>query len=131
MALCSKAQLDDEWRRSTDVLSEILGEAIRMASVPGGLYSRAVASSAAKAGIRLLFNSEPVTQSHIVDRCLVLGRFNIMRRHDPGRSAALVAGDRQLLIREYLFWNTKKVAKVALGGAWLKARVLLMERLAK
>ena len=131
MALCSKAQLDDEWQRSGEVLSEILGEAIRVASVPGGFYSRAVASSAAKAGILLLFNSEPVTQSHIVDRCLVLGRFNIMRGHDPRRSAELVAGDQQLLMREYLFWNTKKLAKVVLGSAWLKARVLLMERLAK
>jgi peptidoglycan/xylan/chitin deacetylase (PgdA/CDA1 family) len=131
MALCSKEQLDDEWQRGGEVLSEILGEPIRVASVPGGFYSRAVASSAAEAGIRLLFNSEPVTQSQIVDGCLVLGRFNIMREYAPDRSAALVAGDRQLLMREYLFWNTKKLAKAVLGSLWLKARVLLMERRAK
>ncbi len=131
MALCSEAQLDDEWQRSGKVLSEILGEPVRVASVPGGLYSRAVASSASKAGIRLLFNSEPVTQSHTVDECLVLGRFGVMRGNAPARSAALVAGDRQLLLREYLFWNTKKLGKRVLGSAWLKARVVLMERRAR
>ena len=131
MALCSKAQLDDEWQRSGGVLSDIVGDPIRVASVPGGLYSRAVASSASKAGIRLLFNSEPVTQSHTVDRCLVLGRFSVMRGNSPGRSAALVAGDRQLLMREYLFWNTKKLGKAVLGSVWLKARVAVMERRAR
>jgi len=131
MALCSPAQLDDEWQRSGTVLSDILGESIRVASVPGGLYSRAVASSAAKSGIRVLFNSEPVTQSHMVEGCLVLGRFSIMRGHSPGRSAALVDGNRQLLIREYLFWNAKKLGKMVLGSAWLKARVVLMERRAR
>ena len=131
MAICSKAQLDDEWGRSCEVLSEIVGEPIRVASVPGGLYSRAVASSAAKAGLRLLFNSEPVTQSHMVDGCLVLGRFYVMRGHDPNRSAALVAGDPQLKMREYLFWNSKKVGKKVLGSVWLKARVLWMEHQAR
>ena len=130
MALCSKAQLDDEWQRSGEA------ERHRRRSHPrrigaGRLYSRAVASSASKAGIRLLFNSEPVTQSHTVDRCLVLGRFSVMRGNSPGRSAALVAGDRQLLMREYLFWNTKKLGKAVLGSVWLKARVAVMERRAR
>jgi len=131
MANCPVAQLDDEWQRSVLALSEILGESIPVASVPGGYYSRQVAVAAARAGIKLLFNSEPVTRSLTVEGCLVLGRFTVKRGHPPGRSAAIVAGDRQLQIREYLFWNAKKVAKALLGGAWLRARVMLLERHAK
>ncbi|MBZ5632290.1 MAG: polysaccharide deacetylase family protein [Acidobacteriia bacterium] len=131
MAHCSMEQLDDEWHRSALMLAEILGEPIRVASVPGGDYSRQVAVAASRAGIKLLFNSEPVTGSHMVDGCLVMGRITVKRGHPPQRSAAIVAGDRQPWIQEYLFWNAKKVAKALLGGAWLRARVMLLERRTK
>ena len=131
MAHCSAAEPDNEWQRSVLSLTEILGEPIQVASVPGGYCSRHVALAAARAGIKLLFNSEPVTRSQTVDGCLVLGRFTAKRGHQPRWSAAIVAGDRQLQIREYLFWNGKKVAKGLLGGAWLRARVMLLERRAR
>jgi peptidoglycan/xylan/chitin deacetylase (PgdA/CDA1 family) len=131
MARCSAAELDSEWQRSILSLAEILGEPIQTASVPGGYYSRHVAASAARAGIKLLFNSEPITRSQTVDGCLVLGRFSAKRGYQPRWSAAIVAGDRQTQMREYLFWNGKKLAKIILGGAWLRARVMLLERTAK
>ena len=131
MARCTSAQLDDEWRRSVAALSDILGEGVDVASVPGGYYSRPVARAAARAGIRLLFNSEPVTRLQTVDGCLVAGRFTAMRGQAPQRSAAIVAGDAPLLAREYLFWNAKKLAKLLLGGVWLRARVVLLERSAR
>ena len=131
MALCSTAQLDDEWQRSVLLLTEILAEPIRVASVPGGYYSREVALAAARAGINLLFNSEPVTRSHFVDRCLVLGRFCAQRATPPDWSAAIVAGHWQPQMRTYLFWNAKKMAKTIGGTTWLRARVLLLERRAQ
>ena len=131
MARCSIAELDDEWQRSARLLTEILGEPIQVASVPGGYYSREVARAAARAGIRLLFNSEPVTGAHLVDRCLVLGRFTAQRATPAEWSAAIVAGHWQPRIRAYLFWNAKKVAKALGGTMWLRARVLLLERRAK
>jgi peptidoglycan/xylan/chitin deacetylase (PgdA/CDA1 family) len=127
MARCSAAELDDEWRRSVLSLAEILGEPVQVASVPGGLYSRGVAVAAARSGIKLLFNSEPVTHSQTVDDCLVLGRFTAKRGYESRWSAAIAAGDRQLHAREYLFWNAKKLAKTILGGLWLRARVMLLE----
>jgi len=84
-----------------------------------------------EAGIRLLFNSEPVTRSQTVDGCLVLGRFTVKRGHLPARSAAIVTGARATRMREYFFWNAKKLAKVLLGEAWLRARVALLSRRAR
>ena len=55
-------QMVVEWRRSCEVLSEIVGEPVHSASVPGGYYSRAVAETAAQAGVTDLFNSEPTTR---------------------------------------------------------------------
>ncbi len=127
MSHCSPKEMDDEWRRSTGALAEILGEPVDVASVPGGFYSRKVALAAAGAGIRLLFNSEPVRRPQTVQGCLILGRYTAKRGY-PGRwSAAILAGSRGLRTREFLFWNVKKLAKAVLGGAWLRARAVLLE----
>ena len=131
MAHCSPAQLDDEWQRSAQLLGDILSEPIEVASVPGGYYSRAVARAAARAGIKLLFNSEPVTGSQVVDHCLILGRFSAQRGTPPEWSAAIVAGRWQPRTRAYLFWNAKKVAKALGGTMWLRARVRLLEHRAQ
>lgn len=128
MAYCSTSQLHDEWRSSVLSLSEILGQPVQVASVPGGYYSRNVAVTAAAQGIKLLFNSEPVTRAQTIDGCLVLGRYTVKRGYEPRWPAAIVAGDRRLRTQEYLFWNGKKLAKMVLGGAWLRARVMLLER---
>jgi peptidoglycan/xylan/chitin deacetylase (PgdA/CDA1 family) len=131
MAYCSPRQLEEEWRNSIAVLAEILGEPIPLASVPGGYYSRRVAETAAAAGIKLLFNSEPVIESQKIDGCVVLGRFSAKRGAPPEWSAAVVAGDHWVRMREYLVWNAKKTAKAVLGMAWLSARKKLLEHRAR
>jgi hypothetical protein len=63
-----------------------------------------------------------------MDGCLVLGRFTAMRGHEPRRSHGIVTGDRRIEMRDCLFWNAKKCGKAVLGKAWLRARVMLLER---
>lgn len=123
MSLCSTAELDEEWRRSVTSLTDIIGQEVQVASVPGGFYSRRVASSAARCGIRFLFNSEPVVSTRSVDGCLVLGRFTVRRGHSPSWSAAISAGTRRPQIRQYICWNCKKVVKLLGGKVWLCARI--------
>jgi peptidoglycan/xylan/chitin deacetylase (PgdA/CDA1 family) len=64
-----------EWRQSSDVLAQLLGEACVTGAVPGGDISTQVLRSAATAGIRYLFTSEPWLRPRIVLGCWVLGRF--------------------------------------------------------
>jgi peptidoglycan/xylan/chitin deacetylase (PgdA/CDA1 family) len=128
MAHCSDEQLRDEWQRSGAILSDILGSPITVASVPGGHYSRAIAAAAANAGIRLLFNSEPTTRTHVVDGCLVFGRFCVKRSHSPEWSGRIVAGSIAPRLREMVLWNSKKVAKNLLGEIWLRGRRKILER---
>jgi hypothetical protein len=90
-----------------------------------------VAKAADRAGIKLLFNSEPVTRADFVDGCMVLGRFSAQRATAPEWSAAIVAGKWQPQMKAYLFWNAKKVAKALGGTTWLKARVRLLEKRAQ
>lgn len=122
MSACTPAQLDHEWADSVRRLSDILGERVDVASVPGGYYSRAVAESAARAGIRVLFNSEPVTRLHEVDGCLVVGRFGVQQGVPASWAAAVARGDRAPRLRRWLFWNGKKLLKRVGGDSWLRVR---------
>jgi peptidoglycan/xylan/chitin deacetylase (PgdA/CDA1 family) len=121
------AELLDEWRRSRDVLSETLGEDVVVASVPGGFYSERVARAAARAGIRILFNSEPTAAIGQVDGCLILGRYSIMRQTAAETAAAIVSGRPSPRYRQYLYWNGKKVAKMLAGPLYARIRKSLLK----
>jgi peptidoglycan/xylan/chitin deacetylase (PgdA/CDA1 family) len=122
MGACSEAQLCGEWTESVGVLSDILGERVTIASVPGGYYRRRVGEAAAKAGIRLLFNSEPVTSVGRVDGCLVAGRFSIQQGVTREWTRALVTGSPGPRWSSWAYWNAKKALKAAGGEAWLALR---------
>src|SRR6185503_7420328 len=59
MSSCSWDKMIEEWSVSVKILSQIVGERVAVASVPGGQYSRQVAQTAARSGITTLFTSEP------------------------------------------------------------------------
>jgi len=128
MSHCSEVELAEEWTRSVKTLSDIVGEPVDTASVPGGYYSNRVAKTAAAAGIRVLFNSEPTTAVHTVLGCTVVGRFNIFRGMSPEISGELVSDGAGARTRQWLFWNFKKIAKRSTGRPYLAARRWLLRK---
>jgi peptidoglycan/xylan/chitin deacetylase (PgdA/CDA1 family) len=128
MAKCTPPEMDREWRESAATLSDILGEPIETASVPGGYFSRAVASSAAQAGIRVLFNSEPVTASHTIEGCLVLGRYGVQQGVSARWAGAVAAGAPWPRFEAWAFWNAKKALKRIGGEYWLEFRRSYLRR---
>lgn len=119
MSRCSEEQLLHEWRRSADRLAQITGSPTTVASVPGGYYSRKVAETAAEAGIRYLFNSEPVRSPHTVNGCVILGRFCVKQATPLEEVLALAMGTRGARTRQWLGWNSRKVAKTMGGRLYL------------
>jgi peptidoglycan/xylan/chitin deacetylase (PgdA/CDA1 family) len=126
MSHCSNEVLIDEWTRSVNLLSDILNEQVDSASVPGGYYSTRVAETAVAAGIRILFNSEPTTAVQNILGCTVVGRYNILRGMPVRRSGDLVSVLSGARSRQWLYWNTKKLAKRFGGQAYLAARDRLL-----
>ena len=107
-----------EWRESRATLEDVLGEKVAVASVPGGGYSQAVAAAAAEAGLGALFTSEPERRLQVVEGCLVLGRFTVRRGSDDDFSLRLGRLQASALLRQWVVWNGKKVAKGMLGSAY-------------
>ena len=122
MSNCSMKQMMEEWTQSVKVLSDVLGEQVTIASVPGGHYSMKVARAASASGIKVLFNSEPVTSCHTVDGCTVLGRYSILRGTPPIVAARLSVGEPGPRLRQLLIWNLKKIPKYCAGESYLKIR---------
>jgi peptidoglycan/xylan/chitin deacetylase (PgdA/CDA1 family) len=125
MSSLSNERLLEEWKTSVDALSELLGEQIRTASVPGGYYSSRVAAAAAAAGITALCTSEPVRRMGQVRGCLVVGRLSV-RRSTPARDvAAAAAGRASPWLRQYAGWNLRKPVKALLGDRYRQLRARL------
>jgi peptidoglycan/xylan/chitin deacetylase (PgdA/CDA1 family) len=121
--------LVEEWNTSLKTLSDVLGERVCIASVPGGYYSRKVAEAAAYCGIKVLFTSEPMARAHTVNGCTVFGRYTIWRGMDPAVSAGIASGFGLPRYKQFLFWNFKKVLKAVGGRFYTQARTYLLERL--
>jgi len=128
MSACGWKRLLDEWETSVKILSDILGEPVTVASVPGGYYSKRVAEAAACAGIQVLFTSEPTMRVSQVDGCLILGRFAILRGTPPAAVARLVQDNSIPQLAQYLAWNLKKAGKHLGGAWWLAMRKRLLQR---
>jgi len=129
MASCSPDELRMEWQSSVEILSELVGAPVKVASVPGGYYSRRVAEAASLAGIEILFTSEPTTAINRVDRCMVLGRYGIQYRTSPEVAASLAAGRGVSRIRQGVLWNMKKCLKRIGGGHYLTVRRIVIDKI--
>jgi len=122
MARLSRRRLLTEWASSVHALQDLLGEPVRLGSVPGGGLSRQVVEAAAAAGLTALFTSEPTTHCRVVDGCVVIGRYALRRGMPAAAAAALASGALGARLRQACVWNLKKVAKVLGGSAYLALR---------
>ena len=111
-----------EWRESIEVLSDILGERVDLASVPNGSYNRTVGEEADSAGIRALFTSEPTRRSAQVGRCAVIGRYNVRANTQAAWVAAVAAGARVPRHTQWLEWNLKRVVRLVAGERFTQVR---------
>ena len=117
---CRREEMVREWEESRKVLADIVGVAVTAASVPGGYFSPLVASTAAEAGLQMLFNSEPDTRVRSIAGCTVIGRFMVRAGYPPDFAFKLGGLAPAVLRREWIVWNAKKILKTVLGDAYVR-----------
>lgn len=113
--VCPRAIQVQEWQYSKSLLEDITGEEVDIGSVPGGYFSPGVAEASCEAGLNTLFTSEPHLSVRSVNGCRILGRYALRHNSRLTHTAALVRGDKSVLLREWALWNGKKVLKKSLG----------------
>lgn len=117
---CGVDRMRREWSESRATLEDLLGHDVRVASVPGGYYSRAVAQTACDAGLRVLFNSEPTTTVQAEAGVLVSGRYTIRRGDRVDTARRLVQVTPWTRCAAWATWNAKAVVKPLLGGSYMR-----------
>lgn len=122
MGACPPEQVRDEWNRSVAILSDILGEPVTTASVPGGFYRPFLATAAAEAGIRALFTSNPSTLCERVGACHVLGRYTLRQWSKSSTAAAIAAGAIRPRASQWLLYSTLTFARALLGDHYTRLR---------
>jgi hypothetical protein len=126
MSKIGRNAMSQEWRDSCAALSDVLGKAVRIASIPNGYYSRAVAETAAEAGIEALFTSEPISRTFSVDGCLILGRYSIKSNGRLSLSGEIAAGDAWPRAQQFASFGLMKVAKAVGGETYLGVRKAIL-----
>lgn len=126
MGHASWPQLLDEWTRSRSILTDILGNDVQVASVPGGDFTPQVAEAAANAGFTRLFTSEPTSEARSAFGLTLVGRYTIQRWTTPETAAALACGEWLACARQAVVWNAKRVSKRLGGDRYLQLRKLLV-----
>ena len=126
MGHCAWPQLLDEWTRSRSTLSDILGNEVRVASVPGGDFAPQVAEAASRAGYVTLFTSEPTQLTRRAFGLTLVGRFAIQRWTRAETAAALATGNWLPCAQQAIVWNAKKLTKRFGGKRYLQVRRLLL-----
>jgi peptidoglycan/xylan/chitin deacetylase (PgdA/CDA1 family) len=126
MSHLAPGDLVREWKDSCEILSAIVQSPIKTASVAGGYYSQTVAQAAASAGIEVLFNSEPISSTALVDGCLVLGRYSVQSFTMPAISAAIAAGHSWPRWKQSVLWNAKRPLKTVGGEPYVTIRRKLL-----
>jgi peptidoglycan/xylan/chitin deacetylase (PgdA/CDA1 family) len=123
---CSINRMHGEWADSRAALEDVLGHEVRVASVPGGYYSRTVARTARRAGLHVLFTSEPTTALRDEDGILVVGRFTIRRGDDADTARRLVRPEPWTRCLAWATWNAKGVVKPLLGPSYRRVADWIM-----
>jgi peptidoglycan/xylan/chitin deacetylase (PgdA/CDA1 family) len=114
----SRAHMRREWTEGRQRLEDELGHAVTTGSVPGGYFSRDVGRAAAESHLFLLFNSEPVRSTRVIEGCAIAGRFTIRAGAPSDLACRLVQGAPWARSKEWAAWNAKGLVKPLLGSSY-------------
>ena len=120
----SDKQLEEEWKLSTEILSRILGENIKYASIPNGDTSKRVLHSAQKYGIEYVYTSEPTTKVSDWNGVQVIGRYVLLGDSSTDYVMSIIKSKKTRIL---LFCKriVLKMIKSVLGQYYVKLKNML------
>ncbi|MDD5997546.1 MAG: polysaccharide deacetylase family protein [Bacteroidales bacterium] len=127
LSLLSSDEIFNEWKESIELLSHILNKRVYVASIPNGRGSKIVTETAQKAGIKVLYTSEPTTK--IVNKAgiTLLGRY-VVRRSFSNKTVMNIVNSSLSRFKLKLKWSLINIVKVILGKYYYNLRKALTTR---
>lgn len=86
----SQGEINEEWKKSSDILCELLHKKIEYASIPNGDISESVLNGLCSNGFKYIYNSEPTTRIKQKGQLLIYGRYVIQSSDDKNKILKLL-----------------------------------------
>ena len=117
-------ELFEEWKISTSILSNILGEAVTIASIPNGYASKSVIREANRAGIQQLYTSTPTEKEKQVVDVMLYGRYVVHSSTSVNSVLSIVSSSKERFFM-LLRWQILELIKHILGGNYDKIKAFI------
>ncbi len=117
----SDAEVEEEWKQSAEILSGIIGEPVRYASIPNGDKSKKVLEYARKYGIEKIYTSEPTTKVSNFKGMEVIGRYVLLAENPNDYVLSIVSSPRTRFVLSCKR-SVLNVAKAILGSNYVKLK---------
>lgn len=121
----SKEEIREEWRKSYDILKDILGEKDLLMSIPNGYASNSIMQEAIKCGFTDIYTSQPTTNTKLFQKHNVIGRY-VVHDNMTTEDVLRIVNSKGFRLKMALKWHLLNVVKGVLGSSYekLKAKVL-------
>lgn len=86
----SQDEINEEWRKSSEILCNVLHKNIEYASIPNGDISESVLNGLCSNGFNYIYCSEPTTRIKQKGQLLIYGRYVIQSSDDKRKIAKLL-----------------------------------------
>lgn len=115
-----------EWKKSKEILEDIVGNNIECASIPNGDTSRSVINNINSVGIKYIFTSSPTENVKKIDNSLIFGRFAIKRKQELKNIYSLINNNTIFIFKLKIYYLLKRSLVVFLGSAYHYVRKIFM-----
>lgn len=127
MSKLADCDLLEEWSQSKEILEAIIGEEIKIASIPNGCGNARVASQALQVGYDLLYTSEPSMKTSRFDELYLIGRYVVYNGMTKNDVMNIVTSKSWRIIK-HLKWSIINFVKMILGSYYSLLKVKIYSR---
>ncbi len=117
----SDKEVEEEWKKSIEILGKIVGEPIIYASIPNGDTSKCVLCNAYKYGIEYIYTSEPTTNVSLYGRMKIIGRYVLLADNTVDYVILIISNRRKRFVLLCRF-SLLKIIKMILGKYYIKLK---------
>ena len=126
LTLMTESEIEYEWRKSCEVLKNIIGHEVIVASIPNGYGSQRIFRLTSNAGIRELYTSEPTQKIYQKENVTAIGRYVIHNNMTTEDVVSLVV-KKDVRRRIYIRWKLLECVKALFGSKYDKLKSLYLK----
>lgn len=121
----SREEIREEWRKSYDILEDILGKKDLPMSIPNGYASKTIMEEAIKCGFTDIYTSQPTTKIKLFQKHNIIGRY-VVHDNMTTNDVLRIVNSKGFRLKMALKWQALNLVKGVLGESYDKLKAKIM-----